>query len=133
MSSPVGWAWPALAGAATVVALVEHGVPWIALGAGAFAVGAAALGLLRTLRPPELRPLPEPVEPGAPPGVRELFLAGPLGREDLLLRVDWLERSRGGAPRRTTGLEEKGRLARMPPEQFRTRLSAKLARIEEMS
>lgn len=133
MTQPVSWVWPVLAGGATIVAVAAWAVPAVAVPAAAAAViaaGQAVAHVVRTTSVPRVRP--GGFEPWGPVGVRDMFRAGRLGREDLLLLVDWLERQQGD-PARRTPQPALDRLLGAPPESFRAYLEKRLRRIEGTS
>ncbi len=134
MTPPVvSWVWPGIAGAATVVAVAASAVPAVAVpaaGAAVIAAGLAVAHVVRTTSVPRARP--RGFEPWGPVGVRDMFRAGRLGREDLLLLVDWLERQQGG-PAAPTPEPAPERLLGAPPDSFRAYLASRLHRIEGTS
>ncbi len=132
MSSPLGWGWPVFAAAAAgLAAATASSSPWVATGAAAVAVTAAGITLARVLGRAAAAPVRE-LAPALPPasGVRAMFTAGTIGREDLVLTLDWLERkwSRPGLKTRTA--EELAPLLAAPPEKFRAYLEQRLVQIE---
>jgi hypothetical protein len=129
--SPIGWWWPALAGIAIVVAALAGANYALAVPAATVAVVAGSLTVIDALgrhRGPLDGPiLARPLRPG---GVRGAFRGGEVGREDIVLTLDLLERklARPDLPSRTG--PELAEICRRPPEQFRRYLAERLAGLE---
>jgi hypothetical protein len=130
--APFGLAWPAVAGVATGIALAASHNLSVAVPAAALAVVAGGLALVAALRPEPSRD-DRPTFPSRISPVREMFSSGPLGREDLVLLLDRIERtlSRPDLPPRPAQQIEA--LLSLPPAEFRRYLAARLAIIEGSS
>jgi hypothetical protein len=131
---PIGWWWPLLAGIATVAALLAGPNRAIAIPAATIAVFAAVLAVVETLvRQRNLARREYDPGPSRPGGLREAFVGGGPGREDLVLACDLLERklSRPGLRART--ITEVASLVRLPPEEFRRYLAQRLDELEGTS
>lgn len=134
MKPPIGWGWPTLAGVAIALALVAGSSRPLAIGAATVAVIAAALavvgalGLDRTEEPSEYEPIM-----GRPGGLREAFVGGELGRIDIVLACDLLERKLARPDLRARTPAEVDALVRVPPAEFRRYLARRLAELEAAS
>jgi hypothetical protein len=125
--------WVLAGGAAgfSVLAIVAEGNGAIAGPAAAAAVVVAALAIggaaYRTVRWPALRARAGSLRPS---GVRDWLVAGEMGREDLVLLLDRLERKtlNPTLPARTP--REIGAIVRLRPEEFRGYLDRRLAQLE---
>lgn len=93
MNAPFAWWWPLLAALLTLVAVAASSDYALSVPAAAAAVLVAALAVADTaLGFRRARKPPAPAEPTSVSDVRVLFRAGELGREDLVLLLDRLER-----------------------------------------
>lgn len=131
MSARFGWWWVVLAGALTVGALVTSDEYSFAVPLAAAAVLAAGLAVADTARRLSgPRPAGRRVSPVPTSGVRDWIRAGELGREDLLLLLDRLERKavRPDLPARTP--EEIGELVMLRPEKFSEYIEQRVASLE---
>ncbi|MGP8077609.1 MAG: hypothetical protein ACLQD8_01985 [Thermoplasmata archaeon] len=134
MSLPFGWIWPTLAGIATAIAIVGRDDPVLAISGATFAVVTASLALAGVVRRPAADPLGTPeLGPVSPGRVREAFRSQTLGREDLVLLLDRIERA-GRAPnlplRSSAELKD---IIHAPDETFRRYLTARVEAIEGSS
>jgi hypothetical protein len=117
--APFAWWWLALAALFSAFALWAASNYAVAVPAAAAAVLVAALALgdavRRTSSP---RAVPPRVQPVPTSGVRRWLAAGELGREDLILLLDRLERKvlRPDLPARTP--TEIGALVTLAPQEF---------------
>ncbi len=131
MSSPISWWWPAIAAIAAALAIATSSTYAISAPAATAAVVAAAFAIVDALRRAPSANLSAARGPEVPLSyVRDWFGAGALGREDLVLLVDRLERSslRPDLPARTG--EEMAALVQLPPTEFRRYLTHRLDRLE---
>lgn len=134
MNAPIAWWWPVLAAAAAAVAWLAGANYAIAVPAATVAVAAAALTLLGPLsrrREERLRtPYLAPIHAGS---VREAFLGGTAGWEDIVLQLDLLDRkvARPNLPIRT-GPEIKA-IVRQPPAALRAYAARRLDELEARS
>lgn len=127
MSERIGWFWPTVCGLAAGFAVLVSGSRVATLVAGAFAVWAGGMAVARALGWKGWDELDLAVQiPEQRVGVRDLFLAGRAGREDLVLRLDALDRHRG--PPRSP--QELARILGAPPEVFLRYLAHRVGRIE---
>lgn len=134
MSRLVGWWWPALAGLATLVALVADRAAVAAVVAATVAVVAGSLTLVEVLAGRPKRAV-EPAElfGPRPGGSREAFTGGVPGREDIVYALDLIERkfSRPDLPARRAS--EVAEIARRAPEQFRRYVADRLNELDRLS
>lgn len=120
-----------VASALTAVAVASVSTDAIAIPAAAGAVLVAALAVgeaaSRTAGPSPAAPRARPVPQS---GIRDWLGAGEMGREDLLLLLDRLERktSNPNLPARTP--QEVTALARLTPPEFRRYLARRLDALE---
>lgn len=132
MRSPIGWAAPVLAGVFSLVAVAAGDALWLALPAAAIAIGLGGSALASVVSSddgPETPGVESPA-PLALGGAREMFHSGSLGREDLVLALDRLERrrSRPDLPSRTA--TEMARFVRAPEAEFRRYLAGRVEALE---
>jgi hypothetical protein len=131
MISPVSWMLPSVALAATVLAVVAGGNLSIALPAAAIAVLAAALLFARSwsrrARAPDPPPPPARTDTDR---LRLAFHSGRLGREEVAVALNRLERSFLDPNLAPPPVDELSRVAALPPEQFRSYVARKLDRLE---
>ena len=134
MNSPFGWWWPLLAGVATAVAVLAESVRVVAVPAATVAVVGAVLTVLEVIarQRGEARP-PADVEPLRVGGLREAFVGGMPGREDLVLACDLLERRLCRPDLRARTALELAQLVTLPPEEFRQYLAWRLDELEGSS
>lgn len=134
MKVPIGWGWPTLAGVAVAIALLAGSSRSLSIGAATVAVVAAAFSVIGALG---LDLAEEPSEgelpPEGPGGIRGAFVGGELGRIDIVLAMDLLERklSRPGLRARRPGEVEA--LVRVPPAEFRRYLAERITELEAAS
>ena len=131
MSAPVAWWWPALVALFTALAVAGASNPGVAVPAAAAAVMTAALAVGVSLnRAASARTAPAPRRPVPRSGVRDWIAAGELGREDLLLLLDRLERKslNPTLPARTP--QEVGMIVNLPPREFRRYVAGRLDTLE---
>jgi len=131
MRSPVGWVLPAVAGVATVVAIAASADPAVAVVAGAVAVAAASLLIVEawSQRADPERPVPAPPRSELD-RLRSAFHSGRIGREDVAIVLNRLER-RFRDP--NVGLPtpaELAELAELSPAAFRRYVRDRLDRLE---
>jgi hypothetical protein len=117
--APFAWWWPALAAVFAAIAIARSNNYAVAVPAAAGAVIAAAFAVGDAVRrtafprtaPSQFRPVPRS-------GVRDWLAAGELGREDLVLLLDRLERKvlRPDLPARTP--MEIGAIVNLGPSEF---------------
>lgn len=125
--------WALAVGAAvfTLLAVVAGGNGGLAVAAAAAAVLVAALAIggaaVRTARRPRPRFAARSFRPS---GVRDWLVAGEMGREDLVLLLDRLERKtlNPGLPARTP--REIGAIVKLRPAEFRGYLDRRLDQLE---
>jgi hypothetical protein len=131
MNPFVNWGLPVVAGVATVLAVLAGSNLAIALPAAVVAVLAAALLFARRwsdrARPPE---------PSAPPPrtdadrLRLAFRSGRIGREEVVITLNRLERSFLDPELAPPPVDELSRLAALPPEEFLTYVRRTVDRLE---
>jgi hypothetical protein len=131
VTAPFGWWWAALAASLTAAAVAtsrEYALA-VPLATAAVIVAAVAVGDAagRTAEP---RPPFSRVRPVPPSSVRDWLAAGELGREDLVLLLDRLERKSWNPhlPARTP--QEIGRVVNLPLDEFHRYLAGRLTRLE---
>lgn len=131
MRAPFAWWWPVLAAALTVVAVLMSADYAVAVPAavGAVLVAAVAVGeaVTRLAAPPTASALTFRTPTST---VRDLFQASELGREDLLLMLDRLERksSHPNLPARTP--QEIEAIVTLRPDEFRRYVAGRIASLE---
>ncbi len=130
MNSPVGWTLPIVAVVATVVAVVSGDHLSYALPAAAIAVLAAALLFVRTWSARARRPEPPPPPRTDVDRMRLAFHSGRLGREELVLTLNRLERSFLDRDLPPPSVDELARITALPPEQFLGYLRSRVDRLE---
>lgn len=134
MKSPIGWWWPAIAGIATLVAVVGGAHYSVAVPAATVAVVAAALTFIDPLNRRRTDAPRRAYHPAVHLGsVREAFVGGEPGWEDIVLTLDLLERklSNPNLPARTG--PEVAAIVRQSPERFRAYLARRLDELEGRS
>jgi hypothetical protein len=131
---PVAWWWVALAGLAVVVALASASVPGVVVVAATCAAGAAGLGAVETIvrHRSHLRPTAE-AAPAHPGGLREAFVGGAPGREDIVAAFDLLERQAVRPDLRVRHPAEVEAIVRLPPDEFRRYVAHRLDELERSS
>lgn len=134
MRVSVGWGWPLLAALAALVALAASANRPVSASAAAVAVVAASLAIVGVLTRARVE-APEVVASAVehPGGLREAFVGGELGRVDLVLACDLLERRLARPNLRARTPAEVEALVRLPPEQFRRYLASRLDELEASS
>jgi hypothetical protein len=131
MKSPVGWVLPLVAAVATVLAVVAGSNLAVALPAAAIAVLAAGLLFARTWSLRARGPDPAPPDPRTDADrLRTAFRSGRIGREELVLALNRLERSLLRPDLAPPPVAELARLAALPPDQFRKYVRGQLDRLE---
>jgi hypothetical protein len=131
MNSPLPWLLPLVAVAATVLAVVAGANLSVALPAAAIAVLAAALLFARSWSHRA-----RPADPPAPrtrtdtDRLRLAFHSGRLGREEVAIALNRLERSFLDPDLAPPPLDELTRVAALPPDQFLAYVRGKLDRLE---
>ncbi len=131
MKSPVGWVWPSVAALASLTAILARSNEWVSVPVAALAVVAAGVVLAGALRAAPRRPDAAASRDAGPSvGIREMFRAGGLGREDLILTLDRIERKTAhpGLPARPP--QELARLVRLSDPEFERYLEARVATLE---
>jgi hypothetical protein len=131
MISPASWLLPLVAIAATVLAVVAGANLAVALPAAAIAVLAAALLFARSwsrrARTPDPPPPPARTEADR---LRLAFQSGRLGREEVAIALNRLERSFLDPNLAPPSVDELSRVAALPPERFLAYVGRKLDRLE---
>jgi hypothetical protein len=131
MNSPVGWVLPLVAAVATVAAVVAGSNLAVALPAAALAVLAAALLFARSWSQRARGPQPAPPDPRTDTDrLRLAFRSGRIGREEVVLALNRLERSFLDADVAPPPVDELTRLAELPPDEFRNYVRRQLDRLE---
>jgi hypothetical protein len=131
---PVAWWWAALSGVAVLVALLASASPGVAVGASTVAAGFAGLAVVETIvRHRAARSRRADAGLAHPGGLREMFVGGEPGREDLVLACDLLERQIATPDLRARTQPELEALVRVPPEEFRRYLARRLDDLERVS
>jgi len=137
LNAPVGWWWLVVAALAALVAVGAGSSVAVAAPAATVAVVAAVLAVLETVvRPRRARRGssayydPGPTRPG---GLREAFIGGAPGREDLVLACDRLDRALSRPNLRARTTSEIHAILALPPDEFRRYLSRRLAELEAAS
>lgn len=134
MSLPVAWWWAVLAGLCVGLALAASGSPGVSVGAATAAAGFAGLAVVETIvRHRAARARRSDVTVRHPGGLREMFVGGEPGREDLVLACDLLERQIARPELRARTQPELEALVRMPPEAFRRYIARRLDELERIS
>lgn len=132
MKAPFRWAFPIVAGVATLVALAADTNASVAVPAATVAVAAAALALWDSVRPraPAVRPAEAPPERLLAGGSEQWFRAGTMGQEAIILLLDRIERAlvNPALPNRQ-GLEL-AELRGLPREAFLRYLESRLKELE---
>ena len=132
MKLPFGWAWPTLAGLFTVTALIAGPDLSIAGPLAALAIFFAGISIWSVLSRNPATFAPDPRDASTPiRGARDFLLAGRVGREDLIFRLDWLERHSPTADVKTRAVGELERVLDAAEPEFRDYLRDRLTRLEE--
>jgi hypothetical protein len=132
MTAPYGWGLVIAAIAATAVAIWAGANLALAIPAAVVAISAATLLIAEVaLRAGAGRSTvaPGPASP-QPAEVRTALVSGRLGRERLVLLLDTLELRASGVKRGPRPPEEIDRIAKMPAEEFRGYLQARVDGLE---
>ena len=119
MRAPFAWWWLALAAVFSAVAITASVNYAVAVPAAAAAVLVAAFAVGDAVRrTSSSRAVPSRIQPVPRSGVRNWLAAGELGREDIILMLDRLERKvlRPDLPARTP--MEMGALVTLRPSRF---------------
>lgn len=134
MRAPFSWWWAAAALALTIASIATGIRETVALPLAAAAAACAAVAILEVIHRQPSGPPTRPV-PGAPgpSRVRGWLAAGRLGREELVLLVDRLERKSLTPTLPIRSPAELAKLVRLPPAEFRRYLEDRLTRIEAVS
>jgi hypothetical protein len=113
------------------LAVVERQQP---VAAAALAVGAVAFGSLALVPIFQERPVARETSPARPPtpetGVRDWLRSGPIGREEIVLLLDRLDRSSGRPDLPSSATRELARVRGLPPSEFRRYVAHRLDEIE---
>jgi hypothetical protein len=132
--APFSWWWAAAAIALTVASIATGAQEAVALPLAAAAAACAVVALLETIhRQPSGTPSAAVAGAREPSRVRGWLDAGRLGREELVLLVDRLERKALTPTLPIRSPTELAKLVRLPPAEFRRYLENRLARIEAVS
>lgn len=109
--------------------MASWGNPTFSLSTAAVAVFAGGMAIAAALLPPRRKEAPPSFPPSASP-VRQMFSSGHLGREDLVLLLDRIERTsvHPRLPPRPT--QELRLLVALPAEEFRRYLDRRITEIE---
>jgi hypothetical protein len=130
----ISWEWPIVATAAAAVALGAGSYRLVAVPAATVAVVAASLAVVAVVRRARVEePRGEDPVPEHPGGLREAFVGGELGRVDLVLACDLLERKLSRPTLRARTPAELNALVRVPPGEFRRYLTRRIAELEATS
>lgn len=134
MKAPFSWEWPIIATAAAALALGAGTYRLVAVPAATLAVVAASLAVVAVVRRARVEDAPEEdPAPEHPGGLREAFVGGELGRVDLVLACDLLERKLARPNLRARSPAELNALVRVPPGDFRRYLTRRIAELEATS
>jgi len=134
VKAPIGWGWPILAAIAGTIALAVGSYRAVAIPAATVAVIAASLAVVGVLTRSRVEEDDEaPPVPEHPGGLREAFVGGELGRIDLVLACDLLERKLSRPTLRARTPTEIDTLVRVPPQEFRQYLARRIAELEATS
>jgi hypothetical protein len=131
MNAPIGWVLPAVAAAATAVALLGGHNLAVAVPAAGVAVLAASFLFARAWSGRARHDSESP--PRAPSDTDRLrlsFRSGPIGREEIVYELSRLERSFRDRDLSPPTVDELQRISRMPTEQFLGYVRDRLDRIE---
>jgi len=131
---PVAWWWAALAGLCVVLALVASASPGVSVAAATFGAAFAGLAVVETIvrhRAARARRLDTTLR--HPGGLREMFVGGEPGREDLVLACDLLERQIARPELRARTKVELEAIVRVPPEEFRRYIAWRVDELERIS
>lgn len=134
MNAPFSWWWAALALALTIGAVLTGRHYVVAAPLAAAAVAVAVVAILEAIyHQPSPEPGVEVAYMAQGTRVRGWLGAGKLGREELVLLMDRLERRAVSPTLPIRSPAEIARLVRLPPAEFRSYLAQRLARIEDAS
>jgi hypothetical protein len=134
VKAAIGWEWPIIATSAAAVALGAGSYRFVAVPAATVAVVAASLAVVGVVRRARVAEAPaEDEAPEHPGGLREAFVGGELGRVDLVLACDLLERKLSQPNLRARAPAELDALVRVPPGEFRRYLTQRIAELEATS
>jgi hypothetical protein len=134
VNAPFSWVWAAVAVALTAAAVLAGSHYALAVPLAAAAVGGAVIAILDAIRrQPAAGASPSTSASRPTTRVRGWLDAGRMGREDLILLVDRLERKAVNPMLPIRPQRELATLLRLPPEEFRRYLSQRLTVIEAAS
>ncbi len=134
MRLPRGW-WTLLLGAAALVGLAIWAGPNVGLAIPAATAALVVGGFLLVLayeRKARSPIAPVESEPGISPGVnvREAFASGPMGREDIVLLLDKIERAGPNPTLPVRDADAVAQLTALPANEFRRYVAARLTTLE---
>ncbi len=131
MKSPVGWVLPAIAAVAATFAVVANKNLPVAVAAAAIAVLAASLLFAQawSARVPPAPELPMSLASDAD-RLRLAFRSGRIGREEIAITLNRLERSFRDPELSAPSSAELARVAELTPEEFLRYVAAGLDRLE---
>ncbi len=134
MKSPVGWVLPAIAAAAAALAVVANKNLPVAVASAAIAVLAASLLFAQawSARAPPPPELPAALASDAD-RLRLAFRSGRIGREEIAITLNRLERSFRDPGLAALSPAELVRVANLTPEEFVRYVGAGLDRLEVAS
>jgi hypothetical protein len=131
MRAPIGWALPALAGAAVAVALLAGRNLVVAIPAAALAVVIASLAFASAWSERAEAPADAPVAARTDTDrLRLAFRSGRIGREEIVVTLHRLERTFRDAGLPPPTVAEMGRVAALPPDEFLQFVRERLDRLE---
>lgn len=135
MRAPFGWLAPATALFATAIAIAAEGNLPVAVPAAVVAVAAGVLAVaevgVRSGRPGRPTGLGSPANPKA--SVRAAFRAARLGREELVMTLDRIERTGRNPDLPGRRIEEMDRVAGLSRPEFRAYVRGRLDELERES
>jgi len=135
MKAPFPWAFPVVAGLATLVAIAAYTNNSVALPAAVVAVAAAAIALwdgVRSRAPP-VTATPAPDLAAAGGGSDAWFRAGTMGQEAIVLLLDRIDRALAHPSLPVRTARELAILRSLPREDFLRYLESRIAQLEELT
>jgi hypothetical protein len=127
------WGWVVLAVALTVLAVVASRDYAVAVPAAAASAAVGVLAVVDSIRRlGSRRPSAAPTAAAPASAVRGWIASGSLGREELVLLLDRLDRQRAHPTLPIRSPKEIAELVRMSRPEFRTYLQRRVAAIEEL-